>query len=77
MKETPHYAELSKEELKQIEADFGHPVSRELALWFVRNRMNRDAIERMLGAGDSGAIHILPDRHIPDQRTIGGRVAEL
>jgi hypothetical protein len=72
MKESPRYAELSKEELKQIESEFGHPLSRELALWFIRNRMNRDAVERMLGARESSGIHLLPDQQEPGQRTIEG-----
>lgn len=74
MKETPHYAELSKEELKLIEAEFGHPLSRELALWFIRNRMTRDAVERMLGVEDSSGIHLLPDQQKIDQRVTDQRM---
>jgi hypothetical protein len=73
MKKKPHYAELSKEELKQIEAEFGHPLSGELALWFIRNRMTREAVERMLKAEDSSGIHILGDRQTIDQRVTGKR----
>ena len=46
--ETPQYADINDAELREIEAEFGHPVSRELAHWFIRNRMNREAVERML-----------------------------
>lgn len=56
MDEAPAYAEFSDQELRQMEAEFGRPLSRELALWFTRNRTNREAIERMLCAADSGQI---------------------
>ncbi|HLW81472.1 MAG TPA: EamA family transporter [Candidatus Acidoferrales bacterium] len=56
MDEAPAYAEFSDQELRQMEAEFGRPLSRELALWFTRNRTNREAIERMLCAADSGEI---------------------
>lgn len=80
MKETLHYAEISQEELKQIEAEFGHPVSQELALWFIRNRMNRDAVERMLNAEDSSGIHLPSsqrtcDEETPDQRSMSQKFA--
>jgi hypothetical protein len=56
MDEAPAYAEFSDRELRQMEAEFGRPLSRELALWFIRNRTNREAIERMLCAANSGQI---------------------
>jgi drug/metabolite transporter (DMT)-like permease len=56
MDEAPAYAEFSGQELKQVEAEFGRPLSREVALWLIRNRTNREAIERMLCAADSGQI---------------------
>jgi len=46
--EEPRYADISDTELLEIEAEFGHPVTRDLAYWFIRNRMNREAVERML-----------------------------
>jgi hypothetical protein len=48
MKETPQYANISDAELRELEAEFGRPLTRELALWFIRNRTSREAIERML-----------------------------
>jgi len=51
--ETPQYADINKAELQEIEAEFGKPLTRELAQWFVRNRTNREAIERMLGEQDA------------------------
>jgi hypothetical protein len=46
--ETPRYSDINDEELREIEAEFGHPLTRELAQWFIRNRTNREAVERML-----------------------------
>ena len=51
--EEPQYADINDAELREIEAELGHPVTRELAQWFIRNRMNREAVERMLGATDT------------------------
>jgi hypothetical protein len=48
--EEPQYAEINDAELREIEAELGHPVTRELAQWFIRNRINREAVERMLDA---------------------------
>ena len=49
--ETPQYADINDTELREIEAELGHPVTRELAQWFIRNRINREAVERMLAVG--------------------------
>ena len=46
--EEPQYADINDAELREIEAELGHPVTREVALWFIRNRTNREAVERML-----------------------------
>jgi hypothetical protein len=46
--ETPRYSDINDAELREIEAEFGHPLTRELAQWFIRNRTNREAVERML-----------------------------
>jgi hypothetical protein len=46
--ETPQYSDINDAELREIEADFGRPLTRELAQWFIRNRTNREAVERML-----------------------------
>ncbi len=48
--EEPRYSDINDAELRAIEAELGHPVTRELAQWFIRNRINRDAVERMLQA---------------------------
>ena len=48
--EEPRYSDINDAELRAIEAELGHPVTRELAQWFIRNRTNRDAVERMLQA---------------------------
>lgn len=57
MDELPAYTELSEEELKEMEDEFGRVLSPELALWFIRNRANREAVERMLKTADSDADH--------------------
>jgi hypothetical protein len=69
MQETPRYADISSDELAEIENEFGHPVSRELALWFVRNRSRREAIERMIGA--AGAVEIDSEPDISRRPAIG------
>ena len=69
MQETPQYADISSDELNEIENEFGHPVTRELALWFVRNRSRREAIERMIGA--TGASELDTERDIPRRPAIG------
>lgn len=48
MKEKPEYSEISDLEMRDLEAEFGRPLSREMALWLIRNRMNRAAVELML-----------------------------
>jgi hypothetical protein len=45
--ETPRYSAINDAELREIEEEFGHPLTRELAQWFIRNRTNREAVERM------------------------------
>ena len=54
--EEPQYADINDAELREIEAEFGHPVTRELAQWFIRNRTNREAVERMLRATDTNQM---------------------
>jgi len=54
--EEPKYADISDAELQEIEAELGHPVTQELALWFIRNRTNRTAVERMLKANDANRV---------------------
>ena len=49
MEEERKYAKINEEELKQMEEEFGRPLNEELAQWFIRNRIQREAIERMLG----------------------------
>lgn len=59
--ETPQYGDINDAELRKIEAEFGHPVMRELAQWFIRNRINREAVERMLGATESNQTEVRPN----------------
>lgn len=61
MRETPRYTEINSAELREIEAELGHPVTRELAQWFIRNRFNREAVERMIEAADSNQSDACPD----------------
>jgi hypothetical protein len=56
--EEPQYADINAAELREIEAELGHPVTREVAQWFIRNRVNREAVERMLEATDTARIDI-------------------
>jgi hypothetical protein len=58
MKEAPKYADINDAELREIEAEFGRPLTRELALWSIRNRTNREAVERMLADNDANQVHI-------------------
>lgn len=72
--EEPHYADIHEAELKEIEAELGHPVTRELAQWFIRNRMNREAIDRMLKAADRNAMERDPDvQNVPNIKEARGR----
>ena len=48
MDERPEYSEISELEMRDLEAEFGRPLSREAAFWLIRQRINRDAVERML-----------------------------
>jgi hypothetical protein len=51
--ETPQYSDINDAELREMETEFGHPLTRELAQWFIRNRTNREAVERMLRDKDA------------------------
>jgi hypothetical protein len=51
--EEPQYADINDAEFREIEAELGHPVTREVAQWFIRNRTNREAVERMLAKPDN------------------------
>jgi len=42
--EEPPYADINEAELREIETELGHPVTKQLAQWFIRNRMNREAV---------------------------------
>ena len=46
--EKPEYSEISELEMRDLEAEFGRPLTRDKALWLIRNRMNRAAVELML-----------------------------
>lgn len=54
--EEPRYSDINDSELREIEAELGHPVTRDIAHWFIRNRINREAVELMLAATDSTGI---------------------
>ena len=55
MIENPQYSEICGAELRELEAEFGRSLSREMAQWYVRNRTNRQAVERMTGQNSSQA----------------------
>jgi len=60
MGEQPAYSEISAEEMRDLEAEFGRPLNREAAFWMIRLKTNRDAVERMIA-------HEEEERH-PKQR---------
>lgn len=65
MMETPKYARINAAELEEIQAEFGRPLTEELALWLIRNRINREAVERMLGNEEPEQAPIRPKgRHL-------------
>jgi hypothetical protein len=47
MIEKAQYPTVCDDEMRDLEAEFGRPLSQELAQWFIRNRTNRQAVERM------------------------------
>ena len=57
--ETPRYSDINDVELREIETEFGHPLTRELAQWFIRNRTNREAVERMLRDKDATELALV------------------
>jgi hypothetical protein len=52
MSEKPGYSEISDAEMRDLEADFGRPLTRELAFWLIRTKTNRAAILRMIGEAE-------------------------
>ena len=48
MDEQPAYSEISADEMRELEAEFGRSLNREAALWMIRLKTNRAAIQRML-----------------------------
>lgn len=52
MDEQPAYSEISELEMRELEAEFGHPLTRELALWLIRNKINRAAVQLMIDEVD-------------------------
>ncbi len=48
MDEQPAYSEISELEMRELEAEFGRPLTRELALWLIRNKIIRDAVQLMI-----------------------------
>ena len=51
MDERPAYSEINEQEMKDLEAEFGRPLNHYLALWLIRQRMNRAAVQRMIREG--------------------------
>jgi hypothetical protein len=43
------YSRMNPQELRDLEAEFGRPLTPELAQWLLRARMNRQAVELMIG----------------------------
>jgi hypothetical protein len=68
--EEPRYSDINGSELREIEAEVGHPVTRELAQWFIRNRTNREAVERMLSETENRI-----DADVENVRNINGAKA--
>ena len=62
MNEKPLYSEISEAEMRDLEAEFGRPLTRELALWLIRIRTNREAIQRMIGEDE---------KHAPPEKAAG------
>ena len=52
MDEQPAYSEISELEMRELEAEFGHPLTHELALWLIRNKINRAAVQLMIDEMD-------------------------
>lgn len=72
--EEPQYADINDAELREIESELGHPVTRELAQWFIRNRINREAVERMLGAANTNRVEMVPNlRNVRNIKRAGNR----
>jgi hypothetical protein len=67
--EEPQYSDINDAELREIEAELGHPVTRELAQWFIRNRMNREAVERMLATDTARDADVQNVRNINEAKT--------
>jgi hypothetical protein len=64
--EEPPYADINEAELREIETELGHPVTKQLAQWFIRNRVNREAVAWMLEAADKNRVDIGPEvQNIP------------
>jgi len=43
------YSRMNPSELRDLEAEFGRPLTPELAQWLLRARMNRQAVQLMIG----------------------------
>jgi hypothetical protein len=50
MDEQPPYSDISAAEMRDLEAEFGRPLTHLLALWLIRHRINRAAVQRMIRA---------------------------
>jgi hypothetical protein len=68
--EEPQYSDINDAELREIEEELGHPVTRGLAQWFIRNRINREAVERMLEATDTNRPALRDVRNIKIKKPV-------
>lgn len=62
MYEQPAYSEISELEMRDLEAEFGRPLTRLMALWMIRHRIMRAAVQRMLNASDDEEQPPAPNR---------------
>lgn len=65
--EKPGYSEISEEEMRDLEADFGRPLTRDLAFWLIRMKTNRSAILRMMGESEDEEW---PEEHSPEDEHV-------
>jgi hypothetical protein len=68
MIEYPQYSRICDDELRELEIEFGRSLSRGMAQWYIRNRTNRQAVERMVNSDSSQAV--LPSSQSPEGSSI-------
>ena len=62
MLEQPAYSEINDLEMRDLEAEFGRPLTRQMAFWLIRHRINRGAVQRMLNVSDDEEQPPAPNR---------------